>query len=452
MLNLTEEKIGPCMLAVQVEVESDKVNGAMQQAARQIAQKVRIPGFRPGKAPYPVVLRTFGKDNVLAEAVETLGNQVLQELVTQRDLKLYNTPQLEIVEKEPLKLKYTLTTQPHVELGGYRSIRIEAKLPEVVSESEVEQNLEQMRKRHAVQLPVDRPAQMGDALRLDLKAETVEPAQVWFERKDVERELENGADDFAPGFSAAVVGMQMSETRQFALAIPSDYKMTDLAGKTLNVTVTVHDIREVQLPALDDELARTVGEYETLEALRTTLRENLTERNKETEESRFGSETLQTALNTAQFEYPDAMVDEEVNNRIKNLSDEVTQQGFQFEKWMATNQTNLANLRASFRVEAEQSIRQSLLLYKLAEREGVKVEASEIEEVAAEELSLYPSEMQEQMQKLYSSEAARLSISLRLVQQRTLDKLIAIAKGEGILLPSDATSSGQPSQILVASA
>lgn len=449
MLNLIEEKIGPCLLSVQVEVEKERVDSALKQAASQLARQVRIPGFRAGKAPYHIVVNTLGKENVLSKAVESLGNELLKEITEQHGIKLYNEPQLEIVQPEPLKLKYTMATQPQVDLGNYRALRIEAKPPEPVADEQVNKAIEDIRKHHATQIPVDRPVQLGDALRMDLKAETED--KIWFERKDVEREAVIGENDFAPGFSEQIVGMNAGETRTFDSHIPTDFGNSDFAGKTLKCTVTVHDVREVELPPLDDELAKIAGEHETLEALRAELRKNLEESAKEREATRFGSETLQGALAGATIEMPDAMVEHEVMHELEEMMQNVQAQGFEFERWLQMNQTSLANLRAQLRPVAEARLKQSLFLYDLANREGIKVEEAAVDEVIDEEIELYPPDLQDQMRAMYAKEDARLSLALRLLQQKSLDKLLSIVKGEGVLLPSDVTA--QPAQqVLIASA
>jgi trigger factor len=449
LLNLIEEKIGPCLLSVQVEVEKERVDSALKQAAAQLARQVRIPGFRAGKAPYHIVVNTLGKENVLSKAVETLGNEMLKEITEQRGLQLYNEPQLEVAQSEPLKLKYTIVTQPQIDLGNYRALRIEAKPLDPVTDEQVNKAIEDIRRHHATHIPVDHAVEIGNAVRIDMKAETTD--KVWFERKDLEREVVTGERDFAPGFSEQLVSMNAGETRTFDLPIPADFSNADLAGKILKCVVTVHDVREIELPPLDDELAKIAGDHETLDELRAQVRQNLEESAKNREETRFGSEALQKAIDGATIEMPDAMVEHEVMHELEGMMQNVQKEGFEFERWLQMNQTSVAALRAQLRPGAEARLKQSLFLYNLAQREGIKVAEEDLDEAIGEEVELYPTDLQDQVRQMYAKDDARLSIALRLAQQKALDKLIAIVKGEGVLLPSDVTA--QPAQqVLVASA
>ncbi len=447
LLNLTEEKIGPCLVALQVEVEPERVDMAMHQAARRIAGAGRIAGFRKGKAPYYVVLRTYGKQTVLEEAVDKLGNEILQEAVTQQSITPYDNPSLEIVSQEPLKLKYTVPTKPIVDLGNYRALRIAPKPPEPVDEATVNESLAQIRKNQATHVPVERPAQMGDVLRLDVKIDAGE--KTLLDRKEANVELQAGDEDVAPGFSAAMVGAVIGETRTFELKIPEDYVSEELHGQTLQVNTTVHDIKEVQLPPLDDELAKTIGKFDTLEEMRADLRKNLAENAARVEKNRYESEVLKAAVEGAPIEFPDVMVEEELRHSLNDLMRDVSAQGFTFENWLRMNNTTLDALRANLRPGVEERLRNSLFLYKLAEREGIKIESADIDTAIEAEAQKFPEDMQDTVRRVYNQENSRVSLGMRLLYHHALDKLVSIARGEAVLLPSDAEVN-RPSEVLVA--
>ncbi|TMC60575.1 MAG: trigger factor [Chloroflexi bacterium] len=447
LLNLTEEKIGPCLVALEVQVEPERVDQAMHQAAKRISEAGRIAGFRKGKAPYNVVLRTYGKPAVLQEALDKFGNEILQEALTQQALEAYDRPSLELLSEEPLRLKFTVPTKPQVDLGNYRALRIEAKAPESISDAKVNDALEQVRKTHATKVPVERPATMGDALRGDVKIDA--PDRNILNRTDAEVELQAGDEDMVPGFSAAMVGALIGETREFTLTLPEDFENAELVGKALQVHATVRDIREVQVPALDDELAKTVGDFDTLDELRADLRQNLEENAQRTAREQFEEEALQAGLAQATIEFPDVMVEEEVRHSLSDLMRDVAQQGFTFENWLRMNNLTLEGLRASLRPGVEQRLRRSLFLYNLAEREGLKIEAADIDAAVAAEIGQYPDEMQAEVRRVYGTENGRVSVGLRLLQRRALDKLISIVKGEGVLLPGDEVAS-RPAEVLIA--
>jgi trigger factor len=447
LLSLTEEKIGPCLVALDVDVEPARVEGAMHAAAGRIAQNVRIPGFRQGKAPYAIVLRTYGQQAVLEEAVRKLGDEILQEALTQQSIEPYDNPSVEIANPEPLKLKFTIPTKPSVDLGAYRALRVPAQAPEAIDDARLNEVLEQVRKKQATHAPSERPAQLGDFVRMDFKIDDGE--KTILDRKDVERSLEAGVDDVAPGFSEALVGATIGESRNFELAIPGDYAAAELAGHTLAVAATVHDIKEVQLPPLDDEMAKSEGRFETLAELKADLLKNLEENAARVEKERYETEALRVAVEGAKIEFPDAMLEEELKLSLNELTRSITQQGFTFESWLKLSNNSLSGLRATMRPGVEERLRSTLFLYNLAEREGIKIEAADIDGAIAEEMERYPAELHAQLQEIYAKEDARLSLALRLLHHRALDKLVSIAKGEGVLLPGDVAPAA-PGEVLVA--
>ncbi|MBI1801018.1 MAG: trigger factor, partial [Chloroflexi bacterium] len=417
---MTQEKIGPCLVALQVEVEPERVDTAMQKAAKRIAQAGRVAGFRKGKAPYHLILRTYGKPAVLQEAVDELGNQILKEAVAQQDIKPYDRPALEVVKTEPLTLKFTVSTTPAVDLGAYRAIRVESQ-PAAADEAEVNSALERTRKAHATTARVERPAQMSDMLRLDVKVQSGDKTML--DRKDADVELVEGEDDIAPGFSAAMIGAQSGEARNFELAVPADHPNTAFAGLTLQVSTQVKDIQEVTLPPLDDELAKTAGTFETLDELRADLRQKLLTRAEERERGRFEDEVVKAALGGAHIEFPDAMAEEELRHSLSDLMRDVSQMGYTFENWLRMNNLTMESLRASFRPGVEERLRRSLLLFNVAEREGIKVEAADVDAAVDEQVANYPAEIQDTARTVYNGEEMRATLCLRLLQQRAMEKL-----------------------------
>jgi trigger factor len=448
LLNLTEEKIGPCLVAIEVDVDAERVDSAMHVAAKRVSRTARIPGFRPGKAPYAVILRTYGRDALLHEAVDDLGNSVLKEILEQQSITAYDAPAVEIANHEPLKLKFTIPTKPVVDLGAYRALRLAEPDPEVISEEKVNEALEQIRRAQATFAPVERPVQMGDQVRLDFKIDAGE--KMTLERKDVEREVKDGDTDVVPGFSAALVGMNMGETREFRLTMPDPYEVSELAGATVQCSATIKDIKEVQLPALDDDLAKTEGKFETLAELRDDVRKNLQENADRVRKEQFEADILAAAVNGSKIEFPDVMAEEELNHSIDDVKRSVSQSGFTWENWLRMNNTTEAQMRASMRPGVESRLRNSLFLYTAAEKEGIKIEAPDIDAMIEEEANRFPEDMREQVRDAFSTENSRLSLGLRLLHTRALEKLVAIVKGEGVVLPGDANAA-RPSEVLVAS-
>lgn len=447
-LNLTEEKVGPCLVSVLVDVDAGRVESAMQAAARRIARETRIPGFRPGKAPYAVVLRTYGRDAVLTEAVDDIGDAVLREIVEQRQINLYDRPALEIVERDPLKLKFTISTRPVVDPGSYRSVRIEPKAAETIDEARVETALEQVRRRHATTTPVERPAQIGDVVRMDVRIADGESVLV--DRKSTDVELIEGEEDITPGFSAAMAGIAKDESRTVDLLVPETDTESGLAGKTLNVQVTAYEVKSLSIPPADDELAKTDGRFETVAELRADLRKNLEENAARLAREAYEQDVLEKALDGARIEYPDRMVEREIDHEVEHLREDVAGRGFDFEQWLRMNNLTREALRANVRASAEQKLRTTLFLHEIADKENVQLGPEDVDAYVEEQAQRFPEEMRQMVYDTYKNDDARLGISLVLIQRRAIEKLTSIARGEGVLLLGDAEPA-RPSEVLIAS-
>ncbi len=445
--NVTEEKLGPCLIAIQAELEPADVTTAMQQAARRIARQTRIPGFRQGKAPYAVVLRTIGKDALLQEAVEEVADGVLQKLLDERAINAYARPTLEIVKHEPLTLKYTISTRPVIDPGAYRSLRLEPKPAETIDDARVDKALAQLRRAHATLTAVEHPSEIGDMVNMDVKITSGDKTII--DRKATDVEMSEGEEDLTPGFSRAVIGLSKGEQRVFNLLVSEDDKESGLAGQTLNIDVTVHEVKQMTLPALDDELAKTDGRFETLAELRADLQKNLQENAQRAANDAFEDEVLKAAVEGAKIEFPDLMLDEEVNHEITHLQQDVAQQGFDFNQWLRMNNLSLDGLRNSMRPNSEARLRNTLFLYEIAEREGLKVQAADVETEIETLAARYSEDVRGYVRDMYKSDNARVSLGLNVLQRWTLERLVAIAKGEVVALPGDADAN-RPSEVLVA--
>src|SRR6266567_3519904 len=248
----------------------------MNQAYRRVVNKARIPGFRPGKAPRVMVERYLGRETLLNEALDKLVPEVYEEALEQEGIDAIDRPELEMPQLDPVIVKATIPIRPSIELNDYRSIRVE---PEAVSIDEhlVDETVEQLQHRYATVEPVDRPIEMGDIVRVDLR--TIADGEEYFDHKDAEFAVT--AEDTAnlPGLAAGLVGMARGERKEFFTDVPADATGTTLAGKHLTYDVQIHEIKVEHLPELNDEFAGTVGEgYPRMEALRTKLRADAVQR------------------------------------------------------------------------------------------------------------------------------------------------------------------------------
>ncbi|MBI5876446.1 MAG: trigger factor [Chloroflexi bacterium] len=446
--NVTEEKLGPCLIALQAEVAAADVATAMQSAAQRIARQTRIPGFRKGKAPYAVVLRTIGKEALRQEAVEEIADDVLIKLLDERSINAYARPVLEVVSQEPMTLKYTVATRPVIDPGAYRSLRLEPKPAEQIGDTQVDRALAQVQRAHATIATVERAAEIGDIVNMDVKIMSGEAMLI--DRKATDVALVEGEEDLTPGFSRAMIGVAKGDSRTINLLVAESDTESGLAGQTLNITAVVHEVKSMTLPALDDELAKTDGRFETLDELRADLKKNLQDNADHVAKETFDDEVLKAAVAGAKVEYPDVMLNEEVNHQIEHFKEDVAQQGFVFDQWLRMNNMSLDTFRSSIRPGSESRLRNTLFLYDIAEREGLKVQADDINVEVESMAARYPEDLRGYVRDAYKDKNSQVALGLTLLQRWTMEKLVAIAKGEVVMLPGDADAA-RPSDVVVAS-
>jgi trigger factor len=426
-LKISTERIEDCQVVLSIEIDAERVEHYMRRAARRLSNRMQIPGFRKGKAPYNLVLQRLGREALIGEALEELSGEVFKEALEESGIEPIDQAKLESVEGEPLTLKMIVPVAPVVELSNYRQIRLE---PEEVSvdDEAVEEVLKEIQKNHAEQRPVQRPAQRGDIVVMDVKA-TVEGEAVF---SDEERTLilETDALYPLPGFSEQVVGMVIGEDREFDLPYPEDSNIPDLAGKEVHFTVHLYDIKEEVLPALDDDLAMTAGDYETLDELRASARESLQLIAEREAEERFIARVLEEVTEGSRAEFPPVLLERELDDMVAEQDRLLRQQrGLTLDNYLQTIQVSAEDFRADLRPRASERLTRFLVLNEVAQAEGVQVSPDEIEK-EIERLSQPYGEQAETMKKILSSPTSQSSLNADLLIRKAIEHLVAIARGE----------------------
>jgi trigger factor len=254
------------------KVDDEWLDPYMRSASRRLGARISIPGFRKGKAPHRVVERQLGREALVREVIDDVGQAAYEEAVEESGLEPMHLDDLEIAEWEPLTLRLTVSLPPVVELGDYKSLPLEAD--EIsVTEEDVAEVLEALQEQYAERVPVDRPLEMSDFAVVDIEGTIGERTVLKLEQQ--EYELEQGQDDLVTGFAEHLVGMSPGEERSFDITFPDDYEDEDLAGSEVSFLVRLHELQEKHLPGLDDELAKMTGGFESLEELQDEIRQDL---------------------------------------------------------------------------------------------------------------------------------------------------------------------------------
>ncbi len=415
--------IQPRSLAVvTVEADQERYDQALDDAFRRLAQEVVVPGFRKGRAPRPLVERHVGKDRIRDEAEEELLRAAWAEARKELgDRRPFASPHVEVVQRTPFIVTFTAPLAPVVQLGDYKSIRIAPELVTVTDE-DVDALLQELRERQAQWVPVEhRSVRVGDQVTLDLfamadgKTLPYPPRSVTIISPD--------APLIVPGFAMRLVDMSLDEQKQFQVELPA-HPASGLPPTQATVSVTVREIKERSLPALDDDLAKTL-QMPSLAELREKLRASLLTSREEEARDRLERRILDAIAAVSTISYPDMLVDEEVKEFMEDMSADLRQSGFDMETYLRIRRKTREQEEAELRPSAEKRLRNGLLLTALADAEGVTVEdadtSAEVERLAAMTKSPLAAK------RTLNTGSNRRAIANRLRTQRILDRLVAIA-------------------------
>jgi len=418
---------------ITVEVPSDRVQKAMQAAARKLSRRIKIPGFRPGKAPYQVVLNKVGEDEVFEEALDSLGQEIYQSALDDAEIDPYAPGALEeIVSREPLVLRYSVPLAPEIDLGAYRDLRVEFEMAEVSDES-VEDVMEDLRQGQALIEPVDRAAEMDDVVVLDVEGELQDDSASDEERlmseKNVSVLVEVETDWPVPGVAEHLKGMSTGDEKTFDYTFPEDYPTEDLRGKTATFHITCLDIKSRLVPEWSDDLAKTLGDFENLMDLRVKVREQLKTQLDQQTNSDYAQSVIEQAVEGATVTYPPVLLDREIDDLLHDLGHQLERQKLTLDDYLKIENKTLSDLREELKPRAETRLKRGLVLGKVVDVEELEVGENEID--AALDQIVAPLEGRSQeLRKRLNTPAGRRSVALDLLTDKAVDRLVAIAKGE----------------------
>lgn len=377
-MKVAAQEIEHSQVVLDIEVESERLDKAVDQAYKRIVQRINVPGFRKGKAPRALVERMVGREALVEDAVEQLVPVVVEDAVKQQELKMVARPSLEVVSTDPLQLKATVPVQPKVELGDYKSLKIEAT-PAEVTEDQVERVVDRLRDSNATWEPVERAAELGDRVAIDVLAKAGETTIM--ESKDAEYVVDTEGPQPAEGFAEAIVGMAAEESKQVTLKLPEEYRNKELAGQDAEFELTVHWVKAKILPPLDDDLPSVVGtEHESLQALRDAIRANLSAREQHERRMAHEEEVVNSVVEQATVDPPPQMVEEEAGRHVQQLAQNLERQGIPLQSYLRFTQKTEEQFRAEMMAQAERTVRRSEVLNAIALAEGIEVTDDEIRE------------------------------------------------------------------------
>jgi trigger factor len=397
------EKIEKNVGVLDVEVEAERFAEALDRAFRKVVKKVNVPGFRRGKVPRVIFEARFGVESLYQDAIDILLPDAYSDAVEQTGIEPVARPDVDVEQigkGKPFKFKAKVTVKPEVTLGEYKGLEVPAAETEV-TEEEVAKELERLQQRHAELVVVDEgPAQQGDIAIIDYEGFR---DGVPFEGGKGERQtLELGSNTLIPGFEEQVVGMNIAEEKEIAVTFPEDYHVKELAGQPAVFRVKLHEIKRKILPELDDEFAKDVSEFDTLEEYKQDLTSKLKERKRKEAEAARESAVVEKAAAAAEVDIPEVMIDNETERLVREFESRLRMQGMNLQLYCQVSGQDEAALRAQMRAEAEKRVRNDLVLEQIAKAENIDVSEEEIEEELNRLSQLY-NRPADELKSLFSS-------------------------------------------------
>ena len=361
-----------------VEVEPEKMDVYKRRAARKISERGKIAGFRPGKAPYQMVVQNYGEQAIIEQAVDLFIDAEYSNILKEADVNPGAAGALESIDSlEPPKMTFRVPLAPEVDLGDYLSIRMpyEWSAP---AESEVDKAMEDLRQMYATTENVEREAQVGDYVLADVKSETTELNRTGFaafirqEPRDTEWPYN--------GFANELIGMKPGDVKTVKHTFPEEWEVEELKGKEAEIEVTVKTIRSVTLPELNDEFAKTVGAGETLEALREAVTKDVETRSKADYDDKFFVDLIEKIKEGAVFKYNEHSLEHEGEHVLEDLSQRISQQGMDLDTYFKLrNTTREQFVEEEVKPVAKKRLERSLILDEIVRREKLEVDNASLD-------------------------------------------------------------------------
>jgi len=432
-LDIEIRELDDRQIEIQVNVPDDLLERALRSAARQLSKKTRIKGFRPGKAPYQVVLTHFGEEYVFEEAMERLSQDVYRQALDDSELEPYAPGSFdEIVSRDPLVLRYTVPLPPVVELGDYNAIRIPYE-PASTSDEEVERSMDELRERRAIIEPKEGAVEKDDLVIVDIKAELAEIEEdeeaVLFDRKAMEIIASDESDWPMPNIAEHLIGMQSGDEKQVKHTFADDYPVESLRERKAVFHFVCQDVKTRELPEWDDEMAQSMGEFETLEELRSKIMENLQTQAERSVDADYSSKIVDQLVEEATIAYPPILLEDELQQLMAEFEQQLAAQRLTLEDYIKVQQTSLEAIRADFEPQARTRLSRGLVLGKLVDVEELAVTQHDID-AHLDEMAKAWNEDADRIREALNSEASRRRLEVDLLTDKAIQFLMATAKGE----------------------
>ena len=373
------EKLEKSMVELQFSIDADTFKKAVSNAFKRESKKYAIPGFRKGKAPRHMIEKMYGADIFHYDAVNDLFPENYEAAVKEAGIEIVGRPEPEVVsmsEEEGAVLKVKVAVKPEVTLGEYAGLSVTKKVKPVDS-AQVEAELKRMQDRNARMLTRDGAAENGDTADIDFEGFVDGTA---FEGGKAEHySLVLGSGSFIPGFEEQVVGHKAGESFDVNVKFPEEYHAAELAGKDATFKVTLHEVKYKELPALDDDFAMDVSEYDTLEELKNSIRKGMEDNNDKQADQQVENDLIEQVVGGMTVEVPQAMYDERMDELVQDFQYRIEQQALKLDQYLQYMGMNMEQFRGQFAEQAEKQVKMRLAMEAIVAKEGITASDEEFE-------------------------------------------------------------------------
>lgn len=408
----TIEKKEHSQVVISLQANKEEWNGALKKSYNKNKNRFQVPGFRKGKVPYQLVCQYYGEGVLFEDAMNEIANEQYPEAVKEHDLKVVSRPEMDVQDINDEGIKYTISVyvKPEFELGQYEGVEVPFK-DQVVTDEDVDAEIERMRKRNASLEEVsDRPAQEGDTVTIDY--EGFKDGVAFEGGKGEGYNLKLGSKSFIPGFEEQVAGHNVDEEFTIEVKFPEDYHAEDLKGADATFNVKIHAIKTEIVPELDDEFAKDVSEFDTLDELKADVRAKQQERADKDNKAGFENETVRAVCDNCEIDIPESMIQNEVEQMAQDQAARMSNQGIGLDMYLQYVGQTMDDFKKSLEPMARVRVKSSLVIEKITEKIDPEVTDEEYNEELSTIANSYKMDLEE-VKKSIGDDSAFIKDSIK---------------------------------------
>ncbi|MAF13685.1 MAG: trigger factor [Parcubacteria group bacterium] len=363
-----------------IELTVEEYQPFLEIAAKKISETSKVPGFRPGKAGFEIIKQKVGEGQIWQEALEPAVQKTFLKALDEQKLVTVGSPQIDVVKLapgNPVAYKVKISLLPNVELGDYSKIKV-TKKETVISDEQLQKVLSDLQKRHAKETLTDKKIAVGNKAEIDF--------EIFLDKVPIDNGKQQkfplviGEKTFIPGFEEKIIGLGKDDTKEFQLEFPKEYHQKNLAGKLADFKVKVIAVYDLQIPELNDDLAKSLGDFKNLQELKDKIKENLTAETKAKEDQKFEEEIIDKIIGESTFDdIPNILVDSETKKMVEELEHNLSHQGIKFEDYLGHIKKKREDLLLDFAPQAIKRVKSALIMRKVGKTENIKLEEAEID-------------------------------------------------------------------------